>query len=234
MAAEEPTTSPQPRRLAPPEPDLEPVSATEPALERRDQPARVLDQPGGAIATLEAPPVPVIGVPDDPRTGEPRVPRTVVLASVLSFLSVANVVAGLLLVYWDAVPRDNFPNASWLMGQFVTEPGSTGRVLLAVAVTVITLLITVPLAITGYYAWAGYRWSRISGTIAAALSLGALTLNLYAWSAIPLAVVAAVLLWLPPASRYFLAWWVRRHPQQVFAPPTVDVFYGPLPRYRQD
>ncbi|WP_198018414.1 hypothetical protein, partial [Sedimentibacter sp. B4] len=79
----------------------------------RDQPTRILDQSGGAIATLEAPPVPVIGVPDDPRTGEPRIPRTVVLASVLSFLSLANVVAGLLLVYWDAVPRDNFPHASW-------------------------------------------------------------------------------------------------------------------------
>lgn len=234
MAADEPTTSPQPRRLAPPEADHEPVPAAEPEPDRRDQQGAVPERPSGAIATLEAPPVPVIGVPDDPRTGEPRIPRTVVLASVLSFLSAANVVAGLLLIYWDAVPRDTFPHASWLMGQFVTEPGSAGRVLLAVAVTMIALLITVPLAITGYYAWAGYRWSRISGTIAAALSLGALTLNLTAWSAIPLAVVAAVLLWLPPASRYFLAWWARRHPQQVFAPPTVDVFYGPLPRYRQN
>jgi uncharacterized membrane protein len=99
-------------------------------------------------------------------------------------------------------------------------------------VTVIALVIAVPLAITGYYAWAGYRWSRISGTIGAVLSFGALTLNPPAWSTIPLAVGAAVLLWLPAASRFFLAWHARRHPQETFAPPTTDVFYGPLPRYR--
>ena len=144
------------------------------------------------------------------------------------------VTIGLLWVYWDAVPKENFANASWLMGRFVTEPGSAARVLLAVAVTAIALLIAIPMALTGYYAWAGYRWSRISGTVGAVLSFGALTLNVYAWSTIPLAVVAAGLLWTPPASRYFVAWWARRHPQQVFAPPTVDVYYGPLPKYRTD
>ena len=212
-------------------PEERPVR-NEPDASRRA--VEVPDQPAGVIATLEAPPVPVVGVPDDPRTGEPRVPLVVRVASALSFLAVAGVTVGLLLVYWDAVPKENFANASWLMGQFVTEPGSIGRVLLAVAVTVITLLIAVPLAITGYYAWAGYRWSRISGLIGAVLSFGALTLNVYAWSTIPLAAVAAGLLWLPPASRYFLAWRARRHPQEVFAPPTVDVFYGPLPKYRTD
>lgn len=241
------------RRLAPP--DSAPIPVTQPTrgLDNLDQPGAgpdqadqaalgldTLDQPGagpdqapGAIATLVTPPVAVIGVPDDPRTGEPRVPRTVLIAAVLSFVAVANVTVGLLWVYWDAVPKENFANASWLMGRFVTEPGSAARVLLAVAVTVIALLIAVPLAITGYYAWAGYRWSRVSGIIGAALSFGALTLNVYAWSTIPLAVVAAGLLWLPASSRYFLAWHARRHPQQAFAPPTVDVFYGPLPKYRQ-
>lgn len=241
MTAEQPTPT-APRRLAPPDPATvpdQPAARNEPEAspgpaESPGRPTAVVDRPGGPIATLEAPPVPVIGVPDDPRTGEPRVPRTVLAASVLAFLAVANVTVGLLWVYWDAVPKENFANASWLMGQFVTEPGSTARVLLAVAVTVIALLIAVPLALTGYYSWAGYRWSRISGIVGAVLSVGALTLNVYAWSTIPLAVVAAVLLWLPPASRFFLTWRARRHPQQVFAPPTVDVFYGPLPRYRQD
>lgn len=241
MTAEEPMPA-APRRLAPPDPTAvpeEPAARSEPEAPRRnaelpDAPTSAVDRSGGAIATLTAPPVPVIGVPDDPRTGEPRVPRTVLAATGLALLAVANVTVGLLWVYWDAVPKENFANASWLMGQFVTEPGSTARVLLAVAVTAIALLIAVPLALTGYYAWAGYRWSRISGIVGAVLSVGALTLNVYAWSTVPLAVVAAGLLWLPPASRFFLAWRARRHPQQVFAPPTVDVFYGPLPRYRQD
>lgn len=259
MTADEPTA---PRRLAPPEsfptvpeefptgPDQPPTTApeelpapsstvpeelparNEPEASRRAADAQ-LDQPG-PIATLDAPPVPVVGVPDNPRTGEPRVPRTVLAASALSFLAVAGVTIGLLWVYWDAVPKENFANASWLMGRFVTEPGSAARVLLAVAVTAIALLIAIPMALTGYYAWAGYRWSRISGTVGAVLSFGALTLNVCAWSTIPLAVVAAGLLWTPPASRYFVAWWARRHPQQVFAPPTVDVYYGPLPKYRTD
>lgn len=184
------------------------------------------------IATLDAPPVPVAIVPDDPRTGEPRIPWVVRIASVLSQLAVAVVIGSLLWVYWRAVDVDGFASASWLMGQFVTEPGSLGRVLLAVAVTVIALVVCAPLAITGYYAWTGYRWTRVSGLIGAAVSFGALTLVSPAWAAIPLAAVAAGLLWLPAATRYFAAWTARRHPAEVFAPPTTDVYYGPLPRYR--
>lgn len=184
------------------------------------------------IATLDAPPVPVAIVPDDPRTGEPRIPWVVRIASVLSQLAVAVVIGSLLWVYWRAVDVDGFASASWLMGQFVTEPGSLGRVLLAVAVTVIALVVCAPLAITGYYAWTGYRWTRVSGLIGVAVSFGALTLVPPAWAAIPLAAVAAGLLWLPAATRYFAAWTARRHPAEVFAPPTTDVYYGPLPRYR--
>jgi hypothetical protein len=174
----------------------------------------------------------VIGVPDDPRTGEPRVPGLVRVASVLSFLGVANIAGALLVVYWNATDKYRFAEASWLMGQFTTELGSPQRVLLAVAVTAIALLIAVPLTITGYYSWAGYRWTRVSAIIAAALSVGALTLNVWAWPTIAWAVAAAVLVWTPPAARYFRAWYARRHPEQVFAPPTTDVRYGPLPKYR--
>ncbi|MGC3994596.1 MAG: hypothetical protein QM779_10885 [Propionicimonas sp.] len=189
---------------------------------------------GEPIGTLAALSAPVIGVPDDPRTGEPRIPWTVRVASALCYVGVANVVGALLWVYWSAVPKEGFADASWLMGQFVTEPGSLGRVLLAVAVTVITLLIAVPVAITGYYAWTGYRWTRISALVGAALSFGALTLNVYAWPTILWTAAAAVLLWTPPTARYFVAWWARRHPEQHFAPPTTNVYYGPLPRYRRD
>lgn len=189
-------------------------------------------EPSPAIAALEAPPAPVVGVTDDPRTGEPRIPWLVRIAAALCFLAVANVTGALLWVYWGATDKFRFAEASWLMGQFPTEPGSLGRVLLAVAVTVITLVVAVPLAITGYYAWAGYRWTRVAGSIAAALSLGALTLNVWAWPVIGFAGIAAGLLWTPAAAAYFLAWHARRHPAEVFAPPVTDVTYGPLPKYR--
>ncbi|MCA0295796.1 MAG: hypothetical protein LCH96_10915 [Actinobacteria bacterium] len=224
MTADQTIGGPAPRHAVEEQP---PAPLPAPA----DEPTPIPPAPA-PIATLDAPPDAVIGVPDDPRTGEPRVPWLVVAAAVLCYLAVANLAGALLTVYWNAVPKENFANASWLMGQFVTEPGSLGRVLLAVAVTVITLLIAVPVAITGYYGWAGYRWTRVGGLICAALSFGALTLNVWARPAIPLTLLAAGLLWTRPAGRYFLAWQARRHPVQTFAPPTTNVYYGPLPRYR--
>ena len=188
--------------------------------------------PVAEIATLDAPPPVVIGVPDDPRTGEPRRPLVVALATVACWLAVAVTAVSVLWIYWDAVPPDNFVRASWLMGQFVTEPGSLGRVLLAIAVTVIGLVIGSTNAIVGYYAWTGYRWTRIAGLISAALSFGALTLNPLAWAVPVLAVGGAVLLWLPATARFFTAWHARRHPAEAFSPPVTDVYYGPLPRYR--
>lgn len=214
MTADQAGDSPLPQPVAPPAP-MEPAAAGP-----------------GAIATIDPPPQPVATVPDDPRTGEPRVPWVVRIASALSFLAVANVAGAVLVVYWDAVDRFAFAKASWLMGQFETEPGSLGRVLLAVAVTVITLLVAIPQAITGHYAWTGYRWTRISALIGAALSVGVLTLNQWAWPTIAFAALAAGLLWTPPADRFFRTWQARRHPGQHFSPPTTDVYYGPLPRYR--
>jgi hypothetical protein len=184
------------------------------------------------IATVVPPPPLVVGVPINPRTGEPRRPVVIVLATTLCWLAVAVVLGSLLWIYWDAVSR--FAQASWLMGQFVTEPGSLERVLLAVAVTVIGIVIGVANAIVGYYAWTGYRWTRIAGIISAGLTCGAFTLNQLGWYAIPAGVIGAALLWLPQARAFFVAWHARRHPEQVFAPPTVDVTYGPLPRYRTD
>ncbi|HEY3337021.1 MAG TPA: hypothetical protein VGK18_00845 [Propionicimonas sp.] len=201
--------------------------------ERQPPPEAALEPaPEAPIATVVAPPPLVIGVPINPRTGEPRRPFVIVAAGVLCWLAVAITAASVLWVYWDAVSR--FAEASWLMGQFVTEKGSLERVLLAVAVTVVAIIIGTANAIVGWYALTGYRWTRIAGLISAVLTVGALVLNQLGWYAIPAAVIGAALLWLPQAKNFFIAWTARRHPQQVFAPPTVDVSYGPLPRYRTD
>ena len=198
-----------------------------------------LDDPAGLAADTESGVVsiPLPGlvvapglVPDDPRTGEPLRPRTVQAATVLCWLAVAITGAAVAWIYWDAVA--NFANASWLMGQFVTAPGSLERVLLSVAVTVIGLAIGASNAIVGYYAWAGYAWTRFAGLISATVTVAAIVLNPLAWAAIPAAAIGAALLWLPPARRFFTTWRGRRHPEQVLAAPVVDVVYGPLPRYR--
>jgi hypothetical protein len=219
MSADQPVVAMTPRRLA---------DEAQPVQDAALEPAQQAPAP---IATVAPPPPLVVGVPINPRTGEPRRPVVIVVATALCWLAVAITAASVLWVYWDAI--SHFAEASWLMGRFVTEPGSLARVLLAVAVTVVAIIIGTANAIVGYYAFTGYRWTRIAGLISAALTCGALVLNELGWYAIPAAVLGAALLWLPPAKKFFIAWTARRHPQQVFAPPTVDVVYGPLPRYRQ-
>lgn len=166
----------------------------------------------------------------DPRTGEPARPWTVTTAVIALFGAAGAVGVSIFWVYWDAV--DRFATASWLMGQWETEPGSVWRVLLAVAVTLVAVLVGTVTSVVGYYAALGYRWTRIGGLVAAAISFASLTLNQAAWAAMPLAALGAALLWLPSNRRYVEAWARRRRPEPLYAPPIGDVFYGPLPRYR--
>lgn len=204
-----------------------------------------------SIATW-APPDPAAShpAPLSSRTGEPTRVWTVWLASVASYLAVGVLAVAVVMIYWRAAvigsltfdqasgewhyqfDASRFTEASWLMAQFETDPGSLERVLLAVAVTVIVLLIAIACAITGYYAYDGRRWTRWSALIALALSGMALMLNPVAIAAIGLAAVAAGALWLPPSGRYFAAWQAVRHRQPVFSEPLEQVHYGPLPRYR--
>lgn len=182
------------------------------------------------IVTLVAPPTAAGGVQLDPRTGEPVRPIAVGVGAALSWLSVAASATSLLWTYWVAV--DHFADAAWLFGQFVTEQGSMLRIGLAAGLTAAVLLAMIANTIVGFYAWTGYRWTRIAGLIGAGLSLVMLLGGRFGWAAIPLAFVGAGMLWLPSAKRYFEAWWQVRHPSIAFAPPTTNVQYGPLPRYR--
>lgn len=168
--------------------------------------------------------------PVDPRTGEPRRGWAVRLSALAFFLAAGATGVSIFWVYWDAVLR--FAEASWLMGRFATEPGSLGRVLLAIAVTAIAIVVAGVTSVVGYYAYCGYSWTRVGGLVAVAVSCLALLLNPVAWAAPPLAAVGAGLLWLPPVSRFFASWQAVRHPEPVYAPPVSSVQYGPLPRFR--
>ena len=168
--------------------------------------------------------------PVNPRTGEPRRPVVVWAAAVCQTLAVVSLGVSLALTYYVAVFV--FDQASWLMHAFDPGIGTLGRVLLAVGVTAAALVAAIASVIAGYHAWAGYRWSRIASLIAWLVSSLALLLNIYALPAIALTAIATVLVWLPPAGRFFTAWQVRRHPVPRFSPPFEHVFYGPLPRYR--
>ncbi len=167
--------------------------------------------------------------PVNAATGEPRRPATIWTATVCEALAIVCFGVSLATVFWNAV--DHFAEASWLMAQFDTDPGSLPRVLLSVAVTAAALIPVIACVIAGFYAWAGYRWTRWAGIIAAGLTGLGWLLNVIAWPAAVLAVAAAVLIWLPPSARFFAAWNSRRHPAPHDAPPVTDVWYGPSPRY---
>ena len=220
------------------------------------EPAAATTAPAGSgevlpgIATWPAPdPAAGLPVPLSRRTGEPTRVWTIWVASAASYLAVAVLAVALITVYWRAAvigsltfdeatgewtyqfDAAQFMQASWLMAQFETEPGSLGRVLLAVAVTLIVLLIGIACALTGYYAYDGRAWTRWSALIALAVSAMALMLNPLATAAIGLAAIAAAAVWLPPSRRYFAAWRAARHHEPVFSAPPEHVHYGPLPRY---
>lgn len=184
-----------------------------------------------AIATWTAPAPTASGVvPLSARTGEPTRVWTIWVAAAAGFLATAAVAVSVVTVYLTAIV--NFPRASTLMALVPTQIASLERVLLAVAVTVIAIVIGAACSITAYYAYDGRRWTRWAALIAVALSASALLLNVIAVLAIGLAAVMAVALWLPPSTRYFAAWQAARHHDPVFSEPFDDVYYGPLPRYR--
>lgn len=166
----------------------------------------------------------------DARTGEPRRPSVVGVASGLLFSGVAAVTAGVLWAWWRSIRE--FPEASWLTGVVETEPGALLRVLMVVALFAVVLLVGASSIIAGHYAWRGYGWARWAGVAAAGASLLALLVNWVSWIGIPLVWLGAGLLWVPGVRRWFDQWHLRRHPVPRVVEPAEDVFYGPLPRFR--
>lgn len=209
----------------------EPATLPERALPREPSPpAEATGAEVAATSPSEVVPSPPATYPNDPRTGEPKRPWVIWASAASFFLATGVIGVAIAWVYWDAVNR--FAEASWLMGQWPTEPGSGWRVLLAIAVTLVAITVGGVASVVGYYGWAGYQWTRVGGLVAVALACLSLLLNQVAWAAIPLCVLGAGLLWLPAAGRFFAAWHARRHPAPTFAPPIGSVAYGPVPRFR--
>ncbi len=205
------------------------ASTEAPAAPRESAPADI----GTEIATIEV--VPDTGL--DPATGEPRRPWSAWLAVGALHAGTAAAGAGLLWAWWRSVHE--FPQAALLhrlvLGEAAAGTGQgedvLARVLLVVALFVIALAIGAAATIAGYYGWRGYGWARWAGLIAAALSAAAVLLNEVAWVGIPLIVVGAAALWLPPTRRFFARWHAHRHPEPPYPAIAEHVFYGPLPRY---
>lgn len=180
------------------------------------------------IATLPAVTVPAAARPST-RTGEPRRPVVVGVASALFYLGATLAAAGLLASMYLCI--DDFAGAARLFGVMRTEPGSLWRVLFVALAAIAAVLVIGTAAVTAYYTWAGYAWTKWAGAVAFAVSgLTWLLHPLTPVAMIPIGV-AAGLLWLPAVAAFDARWDARRHPAPD-AGRTVDaVFYGPLPRF---
>ena len=201
-------------------------------------------QPGHIDTLAPLPAQPSRLAPLSARTGQPVRPWTVWLSAALLFGGAIVVIVGLLLAMWEMASPwqqvgenewnkvDKFNEATWLTAQFPSEPASGMRVFFAIACCLLAVLVAGSASAIGYYAFAGYRWTRIGALVALGVSLLSLSLTPIAAISIGFVALGAAPLWLPATSRFFARWQLVRHPQISYSEPIDQVFYGPLPRYR--
>lgn len=244
--------TPQPVQAAPSHPPTHPdapapsiPSASPPAASATSTLPQLPPADPGEIQTLTPPSPAASGLaPLSERTGQPVRPWTIWTSAILLFGGAITVTVGLLLAMWVMASPwvqvgdnewskvDKFNESTWLTGQFPSEPASPWRVVLAIVCCAIAVIVAGTAAVIGYYAFAGYGWTRIGGLVAIVASLLSLLLTPIAAASIGLIALGAAPLWLPASARFFARWHLVRHPQIAYSEPIEHVVYGPLPRYR--
>lgn len=185
----------------------------------------------GGIATLPIlPEANTALAPIDPRSGEPRRPWTIWVATILCYLTGAIVALALGIIFLDAITK--FAVASWLTGTVQTEPGSWLRVLLVCCCALIAAAVAGAAGVVGYHAWNGRGWTRIGGIVATVVAALSLMLTPLAAVSIAPVAIAAGLVWLPVSGRFFATFEALRHPVPSVPAPLHNVYYGPLARFR--
>lgn len=185
------------------------------------------------IATL--PPLAQLekATPLSPRTGEPPRPLAAWVGAVSAYLAAAVVAGVYALHWWDAAHPDAYPTSARLIAWVEPDPGKWLSLTLEAALAAASLLAAGAVGVAGFLAWNGWRVSRWAGPVAVALMAGfaAITSD-YAYPAVGLALVTAVMANLPQMSRYFSHWDAVRgeRPDRYRRP--VEIFYGRLPRFR--
>ncbi len=186
----------------------------------------------GEILTL--PPLDEIepGIPISGATGQPRRGKVMVAGMAFLYAAALSGAVALATAWWDTIHVATWPTSARLFSMAHVAAGSWQSVLLALALGLIgATMVSVP-AIAGFNAWNGYRWSRIAGLVAVAVSGLAWFLNPIAWVGLPLTVVGAAILWTRPVTRYYGHWEAFRGGEARRPAVYGHLTYGPLPRYR--
>lgn len=171
--------------------------------------------------------------PLSPRTGEPPRPATVLISAVAAYLAVAVVVGIYALHWWQAAHPGTYLTSARLIGWVAPDPGKWLSLTLEGALAAAALLAAGCVGVAGFQAWNGWRWSRWAGLVGLLLMGGwaAITSD-WAYIGLGLALVVAVLAWLPPTGTYFKRWdEVRAAGPPAYRRPE-RIHYGRLPRYR--
>ena len=185
------------------------------------------------IATL--PPLPVLTneIRTSPRTGEPHRPVMAVIALVAFLLAALGVAVTYGLHWWAAANPGNYANSARLIEWVEPPPGKWLALTLEGALAAMAALVAAACGIAGVQSWNGRRWSRWAGVVALALTGGLVAL--FDWSGIAaasLALIGAVLLFLPPMARFFREFATLRSARPSPYRRPERIFYGRLPRFR--
>ncbi|GAA1390009.1 hypothetical protein [Luteococcus peritonei] len=171
------------------------------------------------------------GLPISASTGQPRRAKWMVVADVLLYAASLVSAVALARSWWLAMHMDSFMTSSHLVELWQPRPGGWRSI---VAVTLVALLgaalVAAP-AIAALNAWNGHRWSRTAALLAAVLGLAGWLISPWAWPAPVLSLLGALVLFLPPVTRYFGHWKTFRAGTPVPVRERHEVVYGPLPRY---
>lgn len=168
-----------------------------------------------------------------PRTGEPRRPAVLAIASALLYLAVAAVATAYGHHWWLAVHPEHYPGSARLISWVQPDPGKWLSLTLEGVLAAVTVLAAGAAGVVGLQVWNGWRWARWAGLVAIALLSGFVALtSAWAWPALGLGAVGVGLLFLPPVGRYLAEWErVRGELPERYRRPE-RIVYGRLPRFR--
>lgn len=185
------------------------------------------------IATL--PPLPVLNneLPTSPRTGEPTRPAVALVALVAFQLAAVGVAVTYGLHWWAAANPENYPSSARLIQWVGPEPGKWLSLALEGVLAATAALVAGACGVAGVQSWRGWKSSRWTGLIALLLTGAMATLfDLSGLVSVGLALVGAVLLFLPPMTRFFREFTTFRSLGHAPYRRPDRVFYGRLPRFR--
>ncbi|MCT1458319.1 hypothetical protein M3G03_01965 [Aestuariimicrobium sp. p3-SID1156] len=183
------------------------------------------------IQTFPPLPEPAEAMRVSPATGQPRRDPVMLVGAGFLYASTVATAVGFGFFWWEAINIIRFHESARLLSWTTPRPGSWQSVVWVCVIALVALAVAAGPSIAAFQAWNGWRWSRPVALIAAGLSLLAFLLHPIALVAIPLAMVGAGVLWLPPVKRYFDHWAAFRA-EDIRHPQYFDrVRYGPLDRY---